>query len=271
MSDIEIARDDLALDALAAGMVPDTDDEALLLLGALRTDLGAPAPDAAPNVVPLRRRPRRLAAVALSAAAGIILGGMTAGAVVTSDQPGELFYAAHKAVLGDPRASQRVTKLLDEAAEELGEGDRRGAIQRLDKAQERLGDVEDPVARDTLLARLNRLRALAAAPAPAPQPRDDDTTPEPRETESAGDDKSGSGSSGSGSSGSDDSSGSGSGSSGSSGSGSSGSGSDDTVDDSSGSGSGSDDSVGDSSGKGSDDVLKTLDPDDDSGSGKDDD
>lgn len=219
MSDIEIARDDLALDALAAGTVPDTDDEALLLLGALRADLDEPT---APNVVPLRRKPRRrLAAVALSAAAGIVLGGMTAGAVVTSDQPGELFYAAHKAVLGDPKASERVEKLLDEAAEELDEGDRRGAIQRLDKAEERLGDVEDPLARRTLRERLDRLRALAAAPAPAPQPRDDDKTPEPRETESPDDDSSGSGSgsdddsSGSGSGSDDDSSGSGSGGSGS--------------------------------------------------------
>lgn len=255
MSDIEIARDDLALDALAAGTVPDTDDEALLLLGALRTDLDAPA--AAPDVVPLRRKPRRrLAAVALSAAAGLILGGMTAGAVVTSDQPGELFYAAHKAVLGDPRASERVTKLLDEAEEELTEGDRRGAIQRLDKAAERLGDVEDPVARRTLRARLDRLRAIAASPAPSPQPREDD-------------DNSGSGSSGSGSDDAD-SSGSGSGSDDDSGSDSSGSGSgsdDDSSGSNSGSGSsGSDD--GDSSGKGSGDVLETLDPDDNSGSGK---
>lgn len=237
MSDIEIARDDLALDALAAGRVPDTDDEALLLLGALRTDLDA-SEGVEPTVVPLRRRPRRLTAVALSAAAGIILGGLTAGAVVTSDQPGELFYAAHKAVLGDPRASERVTKLLDEAQEELTEGDRRGAIQRLDKAAERLGDVEDPVARETLRARLDRLRAIAAAPAPSPQPREDD-------------DNSGSGSSGS----DDDSSGSGSGSDDSDSSGS-GSGSDDSTDDSSGSNSGSGSSGsggsgGDSSGSGS--------------------
>lgn len=239
MSDIDIARDDLALDALAAGTVPETGDEALLLLGALRTDLEAPA--SAPNVVPLRRTPRRLAAVALSAAAGIVLGGMTAGAVVTSDQPGELFYAARKAVLGDPRASERVTKLLDEAREELDEGDRRGAIQRLDQAAERLGDVEDPVARETLQARLDRLRAIAAAPAPSPQPREDGSG-----SDGSGSDDSGSDSSGSGS-GSDDSSGSGSGS-------------DDSTDDSSGghsgsgsSGSGSDDSGGDSSGKGSDD------------------
>ncbi|HWL38433.1 MAG TPA: hypothetical protein VNQ77_19760 [Frankiaceae bacterium] len=240
MSDIDIARDDLALDALAAGLVPDTDDEALLLLGALRTDLDLPAQ--APDVVPLRRKPRRLAAVALSAAAGLILGGMTAGAVVTSDQPGELFYAAHKAVLGDPRASERVTKLLDEAQEELDEGDRRGAIQRLDKAGERLGDVEDPVAREALRARLDRLRAIAAAPAPPPQPR-----------ESSGSDDD---SSGTGSGSDDDSSGSGSGSDDSDSSGS-GSGSDDSTDDSGSnsssgsSGSGSGDSGSDSSGKGS--------------------
>lgn len=247
MSDIEIARDDLALDALAGGALPDGADEVLGLLHALRADL-EPAAAPAPDVVPLRARKRRAGAlVALSAAAGLILGGLTAGAVVTADQPGELFYAAHKAVLGDPEESERVTKLLDEAAEEIAEGDLDKARDRIDQAAERLADVDDPAERALLEARIARLRALAAAPAPSPAPsRDDDETPEPRETESDDSDNSGSGSDGSGSD--------------SSGSGSSGSGSDDS--DNSGSGSSNSGSGSDSSGKGSDDVLKTLDPDD---------
>jgi uncharacterized membrane protein YgcG len=260
----EIARDDLALDALAAGRLPDGDDEVFGLLGALRADLDEPVDEPAPVVVPLKRKRRPFAAVALSAAAGLIIGGFAAGAVVTSDQPGELFYAAHKAVLGDPKAADRVTRLLDDAAEELAEGDRRGALKDLQDARERLADVEDPAVRRLLQERLDRLTVIASQPAPSASPSADDDreTPEPGETESPDDDNSGSGS---GSDDSDDSD--------NSGSGSDGSGSDDS--DSSGSGSSGSGSDSDSSGKGSgDDVLKTLDPDkaddDKSGSGGDD-
>ena len=248
MNDVDVARDDLALDALAAGVAPVGHDEVYGLLHALRTDLdpAADADDAAtpPTVVPLRPRRRRLSLIALSAAAGLVLGGVTAGAVVTADQPGDLLYAARTAVLGDPRAAERVTKLLDEAAEALAEGDREEAGKRLDKAVERLADVEDPAARAALRERVDRLRALAALPAPAPT-RGADETPEPRETSSPDDD--GSESPEPRESEPDDNSGSGS----------------------SNSGSGSDDSGSDSSGKGSDDVLKTLDPDDSSGKGGD--
>ena len=246
----DVARDELALDALAAGRAPEAGDEVLGLLHALRADLDGPAATAppvttpvatAPNVVPLRtRRPRRAALVALSAAAGLVVGGLTARAVVTADQPGQLLYAARKAVLGDPKAAERVSRLLDDAAEALAEGDRREARRRLDQAAERLADVEDSGERAVLAGRLARLRALLAAPTPAAPPSpsaspDDDPTPEPTETESPDDDNSGKGSS-------------------SSGSGSDGSGSDDSD-------------RSDSSGKGSDDVLKTLDPDDSSGRG----
>jgi uncharacterized membrane protein YgcG len=211
MNDIEIARDDLALDALAAGREPEGGDEVLGLLAAFRADVEPPAP----NVVPLRPRRRRPGAlIALSAAAGLILGGITAGAVVTSDQPGELLYAAHKAVLGDPREAGRVARLIDEAAEEIAEGDLEKARDRLDKATERLGEVEDPAERAALRDRIARLRALVApsSPQPSASPDDDGTeTPEPRESESedssgkgSGSDDSGSGSdsSGKGSSGS---------------------------------------------------------------------
>lgn len=214
MNDIEIARDDLALDALAAGRVPEGGDEVLGLLAAFRADLERPAP----NVVPLRPRRRRPGAlIALSAAAGLILGGITAGAVVTSDQPGELLYAAHKAVLGDPREASRVARLIDEAAEEIAEGDLAKARDRLDKATARLGEVEDPAERAALRDRIARLRALAAPPSPRPSASPDDDgpgteeteTPEPRESESedssgkgSGSDDSGSDNSGKGSSGS---------------------------------------------------------------------
>ena len=237
----DVARDDLALDALAAGHLPDSDDEVFGLLGALRADLEPPAPVihaeatrvVPPVVVPLRRKRRPFALVALSAAAGLVLGGLATGAVVTSDQPGEVFYAARKAVLGDPEQAERVTKLLDDAAEALAEGDRREARKRLEQARERLAGVEDGAEREALTARLDRLAAIAAAPAPRPSAtpsRDDDETPEPRETESPVDDSSGSDdgsdNSGSGSDDPDDTDNSGSGSSGS-GSGSSGSGGDD--------------------------------------------
>ena len=238
----DVVRDELALDALAAGRAPEAADEVLGLLHALRADLDGPAVTAqaptapvatapvatAPTVVPLRtRRPHRAALVALSAAAGLVVGGLTAGAVVTADQPGELLYAARKAVLGDPKAAERVSRLLDDAAEALAEGDRREARRRLDQAAERLGDVEDTGERAVLAGRLARLRALLAAPTPAATPSpsaspDDDPTPEPTETESPDDDNSGKGSS-------------------SSGSGSDGSGSDDSDDRSGSSGKGSDD------------------------------
>ena len=211
-----IARDDLALDAIATGQRPVGDDEVLDLLYAFRADL---EPEA--EVVPLRRPRRRGALIALSAAAGLVLGGLTAGAVVSADQPGQLFYAAHKAVLGDPKAADRVTKLLDDAAEEIAEGDLRNARDRLDKAAGRLGEVEDPAERNALRTRLDNLLVLAAAPSPSattrsevsetPEPRESET-PEPLETESPGDssgrgsDNAGKGSSnsGSGGSGSDD-------------------------------------------------------------------
>lgn len=233
MSDVEIVRDDLALDALAAGLRPDGDDEVLGLLHALRTDLDETP---APVVVPLRpRRTRSGYLVGLSAAAGLILGGLAAGAVVSADQPGQLLYAARNAVLGDPKAYDRVDELLDDALEEYTEGDVDKARDRLDKAAEELAEVEDATERRELQGRLDRLRALVGgAPSPAPRvtPRPsasasagDDESPEPRETES--EDNSGSGSS-------------------TSGSGSSGSGSDDSDNsgkgsDSSGKGSGSDD------------------------------
>lgn len=250
MNDIEIARDDLALDALAAGRAPEGDDAVLGLLLALRTDLDEPVSERA--VVPLRRRGRTGFFLGLSAAAGLVIGGLTAGAVVTADEPGQLLYAAHKAVLGDSKAVERVDDLLDDAAEEILEGDLDKARDRLDKAAERLGDVEDPEQRAVLRARLDRLRALAAGTAPdesgSGSGSGDDDTPEPSETpdadetEDPDDDSSGSGSSGSGS------------------------GSGDSTD-SSGSGSGS--LSGDSSGNGSGsgDVLETPDADDNSGRG----
>lgn len=251
MNDIEIARDDLALDALAAGRAPEGDDAVLGLLHALRTDLDAPATE--PAVVPFRRRKRTGFFLGLSAAAGLIIGGLTAGAVVSADQPGQLLYAAHKAVLGDSKAVERVDELLDDAAEEILEGDMDKARDRLDKAAERLGDVEDPDQRAALRARLNRLRALAAGTVPddssSGSGSDDDDTPEPSETPDADDTED-----------PDDDS---------SGSGSSGSGSDDsTDDDSSGSGSGSDSS---GKGSGSDDLLETPDADNSGRGGGDDD
>ncbi|HVF04923.1 MAG TPA: hypothetical protein VNA20_08795 [Frankiaceae bacterium] len=244
------ALDDLALDALAAGRAPENGDEVLGLLHALRTDLddATAPPVAAPAVVPLRpRRSRRAALVGLSAAAGLIVGGLTAGAVVSADRPGQLFYAAHKAVLGDPDAAERVTKLLDDAAEALAEGDRREAARGLDRAAEALREVEDGAEREALADRMARLRGILAATTPVPSATPSETeTPEPSETETESPDGDNSGS----------------------GSDSSGSGSDDRTDgDNSGSGSDNSGSGSDSSGKGSDDVLKTLDPDDSSGSG----
>lgn len=117
MNDFDVARDDLALDALATGLAPAGDDPALSLLHALRSDLDdAVAPVATdPVVVPLRRR-RTGVFMALAAAAGLVVGGITAGAVAVSDQPGELLYAAHRAVLGTgDHASADVTTLLDQA------------------------------------------------------------------------------------------------------------------------------------------------------------
>jgi hypothetical protein len=250
MSDFDVVRDDLALDALAAGTLPEGDDEVLGLLHAFRTDL-EPVAAPAPVVLPLRPRRRRSASlIALSAAAGLILGGITAGAVVTADNPDQLFYAAHKAVLGDPRAADRVSRLLDDAALALAKGDRRAARERLAKAAERLGDVDDPVERDALRDRLRRLGALAVEPVPSATPsHDDDRTPEPSES---ADDHGGS-------SGSDDS---GSGTSG-------GSGSDDSTSGSTSGGSGTSGGSDDSGGHGGD-VLKTESPNSGSGSGGDD-
>jgi hypothetical protein len=233
MSDMDVARDDLALDALANGLVPAGDDPALALLGALRGDLDdAVRPPA--KVVALRERPRRRsgALLALAAAAGIVVGGITAGAVVSSDQPGELLYAAHNAILGeeDRAAAADVTKLLDEAAGALANGDRTGARRLLRRAEAAIPAVPVAAERAALRERLDTLTAFAVDPTPSP-------TPSPSPSDDSDDDSSGKGS------GSDDS---------------------DSRDDSSGSGSGGDDSDNSGSGKGGDD----SDDGDNSGSGK---
>jgi hypothetical protein len=250
MTDLDVTRDDLALDALAVGLLPEGDDETYGLLHALRIDLdaapvpAAPVSDAPAVVVPLRPRRRRRSGlfVALSAAAGIVVGGVTAGAVVVADRPGELLYAAHHAILGPTDHSARdVTALLDRASLALARGDRSGARTLLAQARALIPAVPDVADRTALRERLALLSSLTVTSTPVPSASPDDhggvtpsRTPEP------GDDHGGS----SGSSGS--SSGSGSDDSGSSGSGRSGSGTSGSDDSTSGSTSGT-------SGSGSDD------------------
>jgi hypothetical protein len=217
MSDFDVARDDLALDALSAGLAPASDDPALDLLHALRADLDTAAPDGAvvpavvPGVVvPLRRR-RTAAFMALAAAAGLVVGGITAGAVAVSDQPGEFLYAAHRAVLGSAdHSAADVATLLDQAAGRLAVRDRAGARKLIAKARALLPSVPD-ADRTALRQRLDGLAALAAEPVPAPTPtvtpspdRHGGRTPSTVETSEPGDDHGGSSGS-SGGSGSDDS------------------------------------------------------------------
>jgi hypothetical protein len=256
MTDLDVTRDDLALDALAVGLLPEGDDETYGLLHALRIDLDAapvpvaPVSDAPAVVVPLRPRRRRRSGlfVALSAAAGIVVGGVTAGAVVVADRPGELLYAAHHAILGPTdHSAHDVTELLDRASLALARGDRSGARTLLAQARVLIPAVPDEADRTALRERLALLSSLTVTPTPVPSASPDDhggvtpsRTPEP------GDDHGGtsgtSGSSGSSGSGSDDSGSSGSGTSGSSG----GSGSDDST-------SGSTSGTSGTSGSGSDD------------------
>jgi hypothetical protein len=249
MSDLDVARDDLALDALAAGTLPDGfgGDAAVGLLHALRTDLDdvvSPEPGVAP-VVPLRPRRRRSATViALAAAAGIVVGGVAGGAVVVADRPGELLYAAHSAILGaEDHTAAQVTALLDDASGALARGDRATARRLLARATALIASVPDAGDRTALRTRAATLMGYAVEPTPSPDRHGGEgpsasRTPEPADdhggSSGSGSDDSGSGSgtSGSGSgtsggSGSDDSTSGGSGSSGSgtSGSGTSGSGS----------------------------------------------
>ena len=241
MNEIDVARDDLALDALAAGTDPGADDAALSMLFALRTELDPPVhvtSERLAPVVPIRSRRRSSLLFAIAAAAGLVVGGVTAGAVAVADRPGEFLHTTHVAVLGtNDESAAEATRLLDEAAATLARGDRPGARRLLDAAARVIGTVPDGDERSALRARHATLllyvgEAPSASPTPSPSPDDsDDRTPEPRES----DDSSGSGSgsddsrdddssgSGSGGSGSGDSSGSGSGGSGSSGSGRSGS------------------------------------------------
>ena len=224
MSDFDVVRDDLALDALAAGLRPEDSDETLDLLYALRTGIEPVAP-----VLPLPRKRSGLF-VALAAAAGIVVGGVTAGAVAVADRPGELLYAAHSAILGPTdRSGARVTELLDRASGALAAGDRAGARRLLAQAEAMIPSVPEGD-RAALRERLALLSGFAAEPTPSATPSPDrhgGRSPEPSPSAEPGDDHSGSGSSGSGSddSGSGSSGSSGSGSSGSSGSGHSGSGS----------------------------------------------
>ncbi|HEU0132561.1 MAG TPA: hypothetical protein VFQ85_16370 [Mycobacteriales bacterium] len=263
MSDLEIARDDLALDALAAGELPDGDDAAFGLLHALRAELDEAVAPAAPVVVPLRPRRRRSATlIALSAAAGLVLGGLTAGAVVAADRPGEMLYAAHKAVLGasTPTAADKVTAVMDRAADALARGDRPGARRLLAQALAMVPAVSEEQ-RAALLQRHATLSRYALDPVPTATPSPDrhgGRTPTATRSAEPGDDNGGtsgtSGTSGSDDSGSDDSSGtSGSGTSGSgdtSGtSGTSGSGDTSGSDSTSGSSGGSDDGGSSGSGK----------------------
>jgi hypothetical protein len=171
MNDLDVARDDLLLDALAAGLLVD-DDPAVGLLSALRTSLdGAVAPlaplAAAGPVGPVGRARRSLAVIALSAAAGLAIGAFGAAALARADRPGDLLNAARQAVLGGPdRASTEATALLDQAAGALARGDRAGARRLLAKAGPFVGRVGDEAVRERLRARLDALVVLAAEPPP---------------------------------------------------------------------------------------------------------
>lgn len=159
MTDFDVARDDLALDALAAGRLPEGADATLAALYALRTDLDG-------NVTPLRRRPRTLLVAVAAAVAGLVVGG-----VVVSSRPGQPFYATHRVVFGgtDHTKADAVTALLDRAAGRLARGDRVGARRVLAEAARLLPAVSGSD-RMRLTARLRDLTALAAEPTPAPVP-----------------------------------------------------------------------------------------------------
>lgn len=218
-NDLEVARDDIALSAIAGGNAPDSDDPTLLLLQSFRADLDAAValPERIAServVVPVRPRRRSASLVALSAAAGIVVGGVTAGAIAFSDRPGDVLYTAHAAVFGkaETRTSD-VHALLDQAAGLLARGDRAGARRLLGRAATMVASVPESD-QPALRRRLDDLTAYAAEPArPTPSPAPT-RTPEPTESE----DNSGSGSDDSDNSGSDNS-GSGSSNSGSGGSG----------------------------------------------------
>lgn len=194
MSDLEIARDDIALSAIAHGNAPDSDDPALLLLASYRADLDraaapvtvpservAPTPPAAP-VVPLRkRRPGTL--IALSAAAGIVVGGLTAGAVVVADRPGDSLYAVHAAVFGPTRTqTDEVTSLLDQASGMLARGNRPAARLLLGRAATLIPGTPQSD-QPALRRRLDELSLYAAEPArPAPRPTATPRAPRPTQT-----------------------------------------------------------------------------------------
>lgn len=212
MNDFDVARDDLLLDALAAGRAPDSDDPTVALLAAFRTELDAAV---SPVVVPMRPRRRSATFIAIAAAAGLVVGGLTAG-VAASDRPGEFLYAAHEAIVGKPAPShaEDVTKLLDQASGALARRDLAGARRLLAQASALLPRVTDATTRDALRARLALLQSYAVQPT---------ATPSPTRTTEPGDDHGGSSGSGS----SDDSPTTSPSSDDHSGSGSSGSGSDD--------------------------------------------
>lgn len=175
MNDLDVARDDLLLDALAAGLLVD-DDPAVALLSALRTSLDGAVAPLAPFVAvaplagagPVRRARRSVAVIALSAAAGLAIGAFGAAALARADRPGDFLNAARQAVLGGPdRAATEATTLLDQAAGALARGDRAGARRLLAKAAPFVGRVGDEAVRERLRARLDALVVLAAEPPPA--------------------------------------------------------------------------------------------------------
>jgi hypothetical protein len=169
----DLVRDDLLLDALAAGL-PAAGDPVGSLLGALRLDLDAavaPA-GAVPGVpvLPVRRARRSVAVVALAAAAGLAIGAMGAAAVAQADRPGDLLHAAHEVAFGhDDRTAAEAATLLDQVAGALARGDRAGARRLLAKAAPVVARVPDARARAALRARLDTLTRFAAEPPPTPK------------------------------------------------------------------------------------------------------
>ncbi|MEJ3746523.1 anti-sigma-D factor RsdA [Actinomycetes bacterium KLBMP 9797] len=164
-----IAADDELLDALGRGEPAPADDPLAGALAAWRADLddGAAAAAPASTATVIVQRPRRLARLVSSIAAGIIL--LSGLALVTYQaDPSSPLWPVTRVVYPQQADVRAAEDAIAQARTEFAAGRTAAAERLLDQAAAHVANVDDPAVARRLAAEIATLRSqLAAAPDPS--------------------------------------------------------------------------------------------------------